>query len=118
MVGMLLSEAIRLGAMLGPQVKDYFVVENGGSCALGAAIRALGLKPQFGYAELLRVFPALRQSLVQSIVQCNDRLGWTRQQIADWIIDNDLDCESAVESSSEQEPAPIRVQELHALPAG
>ena len=64
---MLLSEAIRLGSMLGPQIRGYYVTENGGSCALGAAIKALNLKPQFGYAELRRVFPHLRQALVEAM---------------------------------------------------
>jgi hypothetical protein len=91
---MLLSEAIRLGAMLGPQIRGYYVAESGASCALGAAIRALSLRPQFGYAELRRVFPRLRQSVVEGIVHRNDSLGWTREQIADWIVASELDCEA------------------------
>jgi len=91
---MRLSEAIRLGALWGPQIQGTYVSEQGGSCALGAAIQALGLKPEFGYAELRRVFPDLSQSLVEAIVQRNDFLGWTREQIADWLVQSELDCEA------------------------
>jgi hypothetical protein len=100
---MLLSEAIRLGAMLGPQIRGYYMAENSASCALGAAIRALSLKPQCGYAELCRVFPGLHQSLVEGIVQRNDFLGWTREQIADWIVASELDCEAMFDCSPERE---------------
>jgi hypothetical protein len=91
---MRLSEAIRLGALWGPQIRGAYVSEQGGSCALGAAIQALSLKPEFGYAELRRVFPGLRQPLVEAIVQRNDFLGWTREQIADWLVSSGLDCEA------------------------
>jgi hypothetical protein len=37
-----LSEAIRLGAMLGPQCFSRLFDESGGSCAIGAAIEAVG----------------------------------------------------------------------------
>jgi hypothetical protein len=86
------SEAIRLGALWGPQIRGTYVSEQGGSCALGVAIQALGLQPQYGYTELRRTFPTLRQSLVEAIVQRNDNLGWTREQIADWLVQSQLDC--------------------------
>ena len=107
---MLLSEAIRLGSMLGPQIRGYYVTENGGSCALGAAIKALNLKPQFGYAELRRVFPHLRQALVEAIVQRNDSLAWTREQIADWLVMSNLDCEATSDRPAEQDSRGISVR--------
>ncbi|MBV9085199.1 MAG: hypothetical protein JOZ62_21190 [Acidobacteriaceae bacterium] len=110
---MRLSEAIRLGSLLGPQITCYYVAENGGSCALGAAIRALGLKPQYGYAELRRVFPTLRQSLVEAIVKRNDSLGWTREQIADWIVSNNLDCVAVLDCSPQEEQFPSAQLVVH-----
>ena len=114
---MLLSEAIRLGGMLGPQIRGYYVAENGASCALGAAIRALGLKPQSGYAELCRVFPGLRQSLVEGIVHRNDFLGWTREQIADWVVASELDCEAMLDGPPDREAEWLSLQPTEESPA-
>jgi hypothetical protein len=113
----LLSEAIRLGAMLGPQIRGYYVAESGASCALGAAISALNLRPQFGYAELCRVFPRLRYSLVQAIVQRNDWLGWTREQIADWIVASGIDCEAMLGCPPEPEAGGFSLQASAEQPA-
>ena len=101
---MWLSEAIRLGALWGPQIRGTYVSAQGGSCALGAAIQALGLQPQYGYAELRRTFPTLRQSLVEAMAQRNDYLGWTREQIADWLVQSQLDC-AAVRDAVPEFPA-------------
>jgi hypothetical protein len=72
-------------------------LRTGKELCLGAAIQALGLQPQYGYAELRRTFPTLRQSLVEAIVQRNDNLSWTREQIADWLVQSQLDCAAAQE---------------------
>jgi hypothetical protein len=47
--------------------------------------------------------PGLHQSLVEGIVQRNDFLGWTREQIADWIVASELDCEAMLDCSPERE---------------
>jgi hypothetical protein len=99
---MRLSEAIRLGAMLSPQTRGAFFKRRGqevATCALGAAVEATGMEASGGVwqwpvlntvvppAELpdrlrggshpLRVF--------EVIIALNDRCGWTRTAIADWI---------------------------------
>lgn len=91
-----LSEAIRLGAMLRPQARGgYFV--KGGSCAIGAALEAIGMN-----SKCLDAGPALsRWPLARNVVPCpqcldsgtawsmaahlNDHHQWTREQIADWV---------------------------------
>ena len=92
---MKLSEAIRLGAMVGPQVTDGRTYDGDGSCALGAAMIATGHRGEC-YALVLDYF-TLSQSLVEQPVtreqmmalsavrELNDRHRWTREQIADWV---------------------------------
>jgi hypothetical protein len=60
---MRLTEALRLGTMLGHKSVLTIWLKM---VPLGAAIRALGLTPQFGYAEFRRLFPRLHQSLVEA----------------------------------------------------
>lgn len=98
---MRLSEAIRLGAMLRPQVR-YFFFDRDGSCALGAACEAISLKEHdvmFYYGKgILEAFPILCARSVACpvcaatdtafrIVGChlNDKHEWTREAIADWV---------------------------------
>ena len=92
---MKLSEAIRLGAMLDPQVRGAFFTAEG-TCALGAAAAAL-----HGDAEsLIQAFPVLstsstcpacdrfwfRDSVSGLIMHLNDYHGWSRTRIADWVL--------------------------------
>ena len=71
---MKLSEAIRLGAMLGKKMdgKLYDGYGGGGSCAVGSALLALGL-----IAHLNN-----KTKRPQDSHQPHD---WTREQIADWV---------------------------------
>ena len=84
--------------------------EKGANCAVGAAISALSQRPQLGYVELRRVFPQLRQSLVEAIVQRNDWLGWTREQIADWIVASGLGCEAMLNSPPDAQAGELPLQ--------
>ena len=97
---MRLSDAIRLGSMLRPQAFGEFF-NGGGSCALGAASEAAGLRLTTSgpYADLADVFPILNSQsdcvchVCQShcielgfvVTHLNDDHRWTRQQIADWV---------------------------------
>lgn len=94
---MKLSEAIRLGAMLKPQsFYDYEIA--GGTCAIGAALDAIGALSSFDDdAEFFPILrreqrdvqcPACRQWLSYAsgvIVHLNDAHHWTRERIADWV---------------------------------
>ena len=99
---MTLSEAIRLGSMLGPQIRGHLVGPDHSSCALGAALIAVGLHDRCATCwELKERFKALfpiTASLVRCpscggshfsvggcIVHLNDAHRWTRGQIADWV---------------------------------
>lgn len=102
---MRLSEAIRLGAMMKPQsAQAYYNHETGGTCALGAALDAIGVL-DIGteyisyYANtraLIAMWPWVFEGRTgfrpfenglrpfEKITAMNDVLGRTREQIADW----------------------------------
>lgn len=100
MTNLKLSEAIRLGAMIRPQVRGE-MFKDGGSCVLGAGSEACGA----AYDDRLRVIsPALKLwpwleqrkaacpvcALVEfnaahTLAHLNDRHEWTREQIADYV---------------------------------
>ena len=94
---MTLSEAIRLGSMLGPQIRLHFVGPDHSSCALGAAMIAVGYHNRRGTRwELKALFPITASivrcpscgdscCLVDCIIHLNDAHRWTRGQIADWV---------------------------------
>lgn len=111
---MLLSKAIRLGAMVTPQCfKEYYDRETGATCALGAAARTVlrvkGLEGAFWQDEAqiarscelaLRVqYPwccekspvlcpecrAEGESPAHVIGHLNDYHRWSREAIADWV---------------------------------
>lgn len=102
MNGILLSDAIRLGAMLGPQATNgyMFQARMGGemaTCALGAAAIIVGIKCDSlePYRELCRIFPGCDLANEEKgIVHLNDDLRMTREQIADWLVESGNDCES------------------------
>ncbi len=103
---MKLSEAIRLGAMIRPQVFGAFM-KNGGSCAIGAALEAVGHNVEdFSpcYSEAAEAFPLLTRWADYDCPACvvqfapglwrrfdtvishlNDQHKWTREQIADFV---------------------------------
>ena len=82
-----LSQAIRLGATFRPQCTGGFF-EDGKSCALGAAIEALtgvNTEPDISVQGfLLDRFPAVQEVLFEIPIM-NDRHGWSRESIADWL---------------------------------
>lgn len=95
---MKLSDAIRLGAMLRPQVRgDYFFA--GGSCAMGAAAEACGIVSSrdprlLAFEEKTRCDLALllcpacgapSRTGTNVVIHLNDLHHWTREQIADWV---------------------------------
>lgn len=99
---MKLSEAIRLGAMLGPQRFDGKSNDEG-ACALEGAARAAGLVDwkcndmQVCFPILLRdvPYPSIvpdhlredhdKESVEEIIWVLNDSLRCTREQTADWV---------------------------------
>jgi hypothetical protein len=116
---MRLSEAIRLGALTGPQYHAGFFGPDDSSCALGAAAIAVGLKTHLllfslNVAPLTEKFPILFYSFISDYCDCekistcepplhdhivhlNDTHKWTREQIADWVavIENDQPLEQS-----------------------
>ena len=96
-----LSEAIRLGAMMKPQATGGILGRNGGTCALGAAMDAVG-EPLTGYwgvvadrwsvARQYVTYPGAEPAYKAHpllVLSCcwilNDAEKWTREDIADWV---------------------------------
>lgn len=97
---MRLSEAIRLGAMTGPQLFGKENDNNGGTCARGAAAAAIGKRTWYECNEFLRFaydtrlrcphprcYDDKREYNLASVIayHLNDMHHWTREQIADWV---------------------------------
>lgn len=92
---MRLSAAIRIGSMTTKQITRVFTDGGNGRCALGAACDAAGLDPT--YTELEARFPVCvvrvvdpvdRQytvTLFEAVYRMNDKLGMSREAIADWV---------------------------------
>lgn len=96
---MRLSEAIRLGALLNPQGFGEMKEKDGRTCALGAALEAMGALQKDVRTNWL--FPVLKMyvtcpagdghaqfgetSLDAMIIHLNDFHKWTREEIADWV---------------------------------
>jgi hypothetical protein len=120
---MKLSEAIRLGAMNGPQVFGRLGdLAGGGTCAQGAAVLAIGLMPDALrginiQARFIEAFPAsvipaqcpkCKENNVAGNLMAhlnNDHL-WTREQIADWV--------EQIERAQEPTSQPVSVEVGHA----
>lgn len=92
-----LYEAIRLGAMLRPQIRGRLFGE-GGSCALGAAIEATGTKygtnsydaipERFAFSQYRMACSLIGPGsyrIVTIVEAFNDTHKWTREAIADWL---------------------------------
>jgi len=120
-----LSEAIRLGAMLRPQaVGTCFTFSDAGelfsTCALAAGCEAAGWghtgKELFGFLDTH--FPIVRECVPHPlihdnvfclraiIIQLNDKCGWSRERIADWV-------ETVEAQHPELNPAPAPVEPTH-----
>jgi hypothetical protein len=102
---MKLSEAIRLGALLGPQVYGITFGDNYSSCAFGAALIAINhknlfqqggryhllswtyIKDVWGWLSTSKVAcPSCGQpEVLGSIVHLNDVHMWSRERIADFV---------------------------------
>ncbi len=93
---MKLSEAIRLGAMLGPQLRGRLTSrKENGSCALGSALLATGKARTYNavkkrwpwimdYASCPRCM-SFNCRINAVITHLNDSHEWTRERIADWV---------------------------------
>lgn len=127
---MKLSEAIRLGAMLRPQGTGVLFAQ-GRSCAFGAALEAVGVTVvefadahDFGDKSPGNLWPWLKTTEVchpetgrlgragDIVVSLNNRHGWTREQIAEWVASQEAVAEpeavAAVRLSVEQPVVSIR----------
>ncbi len=114
---MKLSEAIRLGAMLRPQA-FHTEYDDEGSCAIGAAFEAVGLRsfleaglkddqdPWVWSNHTFARCPACnkRDEVTSLIQELNDGHRWTREAIADWV-----------EIIENAQPAPVKVQPEEAV---
>lgn len=101
---MKLSEAISMGAMLGPQSFSAWQLGDA-TCAIGAAMAAVGIEDGLS-RDVMRVWPWIfdeeRASRVCPVAECaksnrmaesvghvimhlNDNHRLTREQIADWV---------------------------------
>lgn len=93
---MKLSEAIRLGAMMKPQIRGAIETDHG-TCAYGAALdavgklqecRSVGLHISLGWGdpfELVNCPVCGKPFHNKAIGHLNDFHCWTREAIADWV---------------------------------
>ena len=96
---MKLSEAIRAGAKLTPQVKGELVFD-GATCALGAAYHAVSgnipimtmnteeVVRYLGIDTKKKVWCPVTEhwkTIQDAIIDLNDDYGWSREKIADWL---------------------------------
>jgi hypothetical protein len=124
---MKLSEAIFLGSMLKPQTRGSWH-DDDGTCALAAALDALGQLPKSdrGYHwRVNRIWKWLKWPVKQAkcsacggdkgtnmaelVMHMNDRHGYTREKIATWV--------KGIEDVLEQQLtiAPIKAKPVEAL---
>lgn len=97
---MKLSDAILLGSTASPQRFYILCTEDGGSCALGSAMIAVGTK---AFADIMLLWPwvtargdsqcpacDLRCEMVAStIAHLNDIHRWTREAIAEFVASSE-----------------------------
>lgn len=94
---MRLSDAIRLGSMLGPQYFGDFYSGAGATCAFGAALEAIDLV-FVDSDDVVRQWPWIvqivpcpcglcreRLRVVDAVPHLNDDVYWSRERIADWV---------------------------------
>jgi hypothetical protein len=107
---MKLSEAMRRGSMMGPQIAWKLFGPDDSSCAMGAAFKGVGISSKGTVFDLIgigyQIFPILQvhpappvplhpcpvdwctaktDTMWSIIVDLNNNHGWTREQIADWV---------------------------------
>lgn len=92
-----LSEAIRIGSRISPQVSGTFDDGQGGTCALGAAGWAAGLSGSgINMARLSKVWPIIDMLVIHpvlnqpcplraTVMNLNDQHHWSRDEIAGWV---------------------------------
>lgn len=96
-----LSDLIREGASIRPQIRGGFIQEAG-SCALGAAGEAAGaftklddhpyLPQTYWYVMDLEWLDSnIPFATQQDIMDMNDGGLWTREEIADWLVEQGRD---------------------------
>jgi hypothetical protein len=117
-----LSEAIRLGAMLKPQGFGWFNTDDGGTCAMGAAMQAAGHIRDWPVVKkspaacpacpLVRVSDNTHNATGAMIVHLNDDHRWTRERIADWVATLE-----AQDSAPTEDAASPPVEALHVADA-
>ena len=119
---MKISKAIYEGCKRGPQLKQQFFDDKGGTCVVGALIVGSGLDHVHNYdvySTIIKNFPELgkiyknpesgnEESLFHLMVILNDSYGWSRERIAKWIEQN---TEKTVEHKSLG-----KLQKLQAIP--
>lgn len=109
---MKLSEAIRLGAMLGPQGFGGIDDRSGDGtlCALQAAQKAIGL--EYDCYDMEEHFPILllrvwvrggNTSIGSAIINLNDKHRWTRERIANWVETFERDLEAKAQAAKPEE---------------
>ena len=82
-----LSEAMRIGARLRPQCCSGDLFVGGKSCAVGAAMEAIGVpytENMGSYSPAAEYWPFL-PTLFGVITDLNDSQFCTREKIADWV---------------------------------
>jgi hypothetical protein len=124
---MKLSDAMRLGAMTGPQLfREMRDDVSGGSCALGAAAFAAGvdcclwiptqkLPTEWRWIDAASggqrgTCPACDEPLldVQSVILAlNDQHRWTREQIADWVAT--IEPQESQDAGTQTDDVPVAV---------
>jgi hypothetical protein len=119
---------MKLGAMQGPQLWGRFVDGEGGSCAMGAVMIAMGRPVKVHtfishelVAEWVKIFPSLGlnvdgprggreyYTVWQHISAMNNFLNQTREQIADWIVESGNDCEAVLPKGAQRVEQPVEV---------
>jgi hypothetical protein len=99
------SEALRIGAMNRPQGSCRFLTDAGRTCAIGAALDAVGAFDHNARPSSLELTHKAEQlwpylvshtrgplddagaprRLIDIIMRLNDHNFWTREQIAEWV---------------------------------
>lgn len=116
---MRLSDAIRLGAMLKPQGRRAMLNMFDETCALGAALDAVGaldiisgttdVVQQWRWVEALTVrcpvCGAQDVVVLDCVIHLNDYHRWTREAIADWVAQQE-DARGIVDGQDGADAAP------------
>lgn len=91
-----LSDLIREGAKMRPHARDW-MFDGKGTCALGAAAEAAGAMTIGGNEPFLysldERFSAqvMGSGIAGRVAQMNDLGGFTREEIADWLVESGND---------------------------